>query len=333
MAETLYIASGDLGGSNFRSAIVAYKDGKPELLEDTYGTIYSEHEGELDFVLQEGIGRTIQTYRDMISGVALAVAGPVENHGTVLNAPNTRCLRKVIPFGLGAELERRSGKKSIVANDLEAACAGEMEQGALRGKKWARLENIGTGWGGAALLNGVAVALEPGHVWLPRDGALCGCGKKDCAEATLSGGAIRNRLRQMHDAGAIVIPEGMDPCAFTDQEALKGTPWAVKFYTDIASDIGNVWGSNLNNCPNITDIVYMGSFLQRAMKIEFFRQQVREAMLARSMFPKQHANVGIQEVAAPRRAALFEKGEGESLGPLYGAASIWKRLHEEEKIA
>lgn len=327
MTETLHIMSADLGGTNCRSAIVAHRDGKPELLEDTYRSWDSEHEGDLDFVLKEGIERTVQTYRSMIDGVALAVAGPVEDHRTMLSASNTHCLHDITPFELGAELERRFEKESAVANDLEAACAGEMEQGALRGKKWARLENIGTGWGGAALFNGMAMALEPGHVWLPGNGALCGCGKMDCAEASLSGGAIRRRLQEMAQAGAIEIPNGIDPCAFTDQEAMKGTPWAVKFYTDVARDIGNVWGSNLNNCPEITDIVYMGSFLERAMKIEFVRQQVREAMLARSMFRKKHANVTIERVSAPRLPT------GESLGPLYGAASIWKRLHEERKSA
>ncbi|MDD5041518.1 MAG: ROK family protein [Candidatus Peribacteraceae bacterium] len=323
MPETLHIVSGDLGGNNCRSAVMTFDDNEPHLEEGTYRSWKSECEEDLGIVLDRGIGDAIHDFHGRIAGASLAIAGPVDDHRIALNAPNIRCLRSRVPYDLAAEMSRRFGGENIAGNDLEVACAGEMEQGALKGKKWAMLENFGTGYGGARLFNGVAVAAEPGHMWLPNNEARCGCGKTDCTEATLSGGAIRRRIQGMHDSGAIVIPAGLDPCAFADQESMKGTEWAVNFYTGIARDIGDIWGSNLNNCPLMTDIVFMGSFLERAMKIEFFRQQVREAMLARSMFSQQHANVGIYEVSAPRLPS------GESLGPLYGAASVWKRLHGE----
>ena len=104
--------------------------------------------------------------------------------------------------------------------------------------------------------------------------------------------------------------------AFGDEQALAGDKWAVDLYRHIAADIGNIWGSNLNQCPLITRIVYMGSFLERAMRIDCFRKELRKAMLARSMFPD-HKNVKIREVAAPSH-------KGQSLGPLLGAAGICK---------
>ncbi|MFH1444544.1 MAG: ROK family protein [Candidatus Peregrinibacteria bacterium] len=327
MAEALHIASGDLGGSNCRSAIVTYNGNEASIDKNTYRSWDSKDERDFDRVLNNSIGETVRGFHGKIAGVALAVAGPIPDHRTVLSAANTPCLHHRTPYDIAATLEQTFDVESIAANDVEAAAAGEVAKGALQGKKWARLENIGTGWGGAAILDGMAVSLEPGHVWLPKNGALCGCGKRDCAEATLSGGAIRKRLIEMDQAGAITLPEGIDPCAFADQQALENVQWAVEFYTEIAHDIGNIWGSNLNNCPLMTDIVYMGSFLVRAMQIEFFRQQIREAMLTRTMFPEQHANVKIQEVSAPRLAS------GESLGPIYGAASIWKRLHDEHEGA
>ena len=319
MAEKLHVLSGDLGGTNCRSAVVEYDGDEAYLLEDTYRTWQSRDESNIDHVLEQGLGETITQFRGKIHGIGLDVAGPVDGHRTVLKAPNVRSLHNLTPYNLGRQLEKMFGVRAVVSNDLASGLEGEVQKGSMQGITWGMLENIGTGWGGARLYNGVAVAAEPGHAWLPNEGARCGCGKKDCAEASLSGGAIRRQLQQMHAAGQINIPEGMDPCAFTDREALAGTPWAVDFYTKIATNIGDVWGTNLNQCPPMERIAYMGSFMERAMRIQLFREQVRRAMLERSMFPDLHEKVEIVEVSAPKLAT------GESLGPLYGAASLWKK--------
>lgn len=327
MPETIFVASCDLGGSNSRSGLVEYKGSQARFVEESYHSIYTKNEDDLGSVLDEGIGKTVRTYRGMIAGVTLAVAGPIPDHREMQSAANTRCLHDITPYNVANELERRFQLESWCANDVQAACAGEREKGALQGVDWAMLENIGSGWGGAYILNGVPVAAEPGHIWIPGQGRTCGCGKDDCAEAGLSGANIEKRLREMHEAGQISIPDDQweHPCSFADQEAAKGTPWAVEFYTKVANEIGNIWGSKLNLCPPITDIVYQGSFIECAMRIDFFQQEVRRAMLARSMLPKQHVQVRIQQVAAPTL-----KG-GEPLGPIYGAASIWKRLHDERQ--
>jgi predicted NBD/HSP70 family sugar kinase len=327
MIDVQHIVAGDLGGTESRSAIVDYEGDEAHLLEETYRKWKSEHQDDLRTVLLNGIGNTIRDFRKQIAGVALAIAGPVEDHQTVLSAANTHCRHNLTPFDLHAYLEETFHTSSIVANDLEAAAAGEREKGALQGLQWGMLENLGTGWGGARIFNGVAVAAEPGHMWLPGNDAKCGCGKKDCAEATLSGGAIERRIREECATKDITIPEGMAPCAFADREAIAGKTWAVELYTNVARGIGNIWGSDLNNCPPIERIVYMGSFLERAMEIEFFRQQVRAAMIERSMFFKQHQKVEIVGLGAPRLAT------GEPLGPLYGAANIWKRLHDKHARA
>lgn len=331
MSETLFIASGDLGGSNCRSGIVAYEQGEARFIDVSYHAANTKNESDLAFVLREGIGRTVQHYRGLISGIALAVAGPIPDHREMIKAPNTKCLHDITPFNIADTLQRTFEMESWCANDVEAACAGETEKGSLRGAQWAMFENIGSGWGGAYILNGIPVAAEPGHIVVGRGGVgatgkeeSCGCGKTGCAEAQLSGVAIDRRLREMHAQGQILIPEDRwnNPSAFADEEAENGAPWAVEFYTGVAQEIGDIWGSKLNLCPPMTDIVYQGSFLECAMRIRFFREEVQRTMLARSMLPAQHAKVRIRQVSAP----TFD---GKPLGPIYGAASIWKRLHDE----
>jgi len=329
MSETLHIVSGDLGGTNMRSAVVALDGNRTQVLEDTYHAISTQ--GELDFnkVAESGIGETIRNFHGKIVGIALGVAGPIPDHRRLLSASNTACLHDRTPYGIAEDLHCQFGVESYGVNDVEAGCAGEMERGSLQGAKWAMFENIGSGWGGAYVYNGVPVSAEPGHIWLPGSGKRCGCGKLDCAESKVKGMEIENQLRAMHENQQIVIPQEHwnHPCAFSDQEAKRGTPWAVDLYTNIAETIGRIWGSKLNLCPPITDIVYQGSFLECAMCIDFFRRKVRDAMLAQSMFQEMHATVSMRPVAAPKLPG------GEPLGPIYGAAHVWRREHNERQPA
>lgn len=126
---------------------------------------------------------------------------------------------------------------------------------------------------------------------------------------------MKRKIVDLCAALGVAIPEGMHPCAFADREASRGVGWAADLYARTARDIGDVWGSNLNGCPEFTHLSYMGSFLANAMRIDAFRDTVRAAMMARSMFPER--DVTLAETSAPRH------DNGQSLGPLYGAARIW----------
>ena len=294
--------------------------GRQEQLTDSESYLDRKHGKGADIlaVIERRFRGLIAKFKP-VAGIGIAFAGPVANHSVILNAPNIDSLKDKIPFDLGEEVQCRFGVRTVIGNDLEAALAGQqVEGGAMHGVEWGMLENIGTGWGGARLFNGVAVAAEPGHAWLPSQGKLCGCGRTDCVEATLSGGAIRGRIVEECARLDISIPKDANPCAFADQQVEAGEKWAVHLYKQIATDIGNIWGSNLNQCPLFERIVYMGSFLEHAMSIKSFAKQVRKAMHARSMFPD-HKKVEIRKVAAL-------SAEGRSYGPLLGAASIWKSM-------
>lgn len=311
------VLAADQGGTNLRTAVVEFgQDGRSELLPDTYTSWVTEHETDPQQVIERGLAATVARFGKTLHGIAWDVAGPVGQHAHVLNAPNIQYLRGNVPFDLKAATVHQFGKPTIVTNDLEAACAGEREMGSLQNVNWAMLENIGTGWGGARLYNGVAVAAEPGHQRFAGSEAPCGCGKAGCIEAEFGGAVMKKKIVALCAAQGMTIPDGMHPCAFADAEAENGAAWAVDFYTKVATDIGDIWGSNLNTCPEFTHISYMGSFLLKAMRVEAFRQTVRKALINRSMFP-QHKDLVLAEVSAP----LHESGQ--PLGPLYGAARIW----------
>lgn len=322
MAQKLYIAAGDWGGSNLRSAVIETDGTDARVIEETLVGFSSKDHTDPAFVIRESMGESVRRFGGAIDGVGLDVAGPVARHETLLAAPNIEALRSRTPFDLHRLLTEAFDRPAIVANDLEAALAGETAVGSLKGVDWAMLENIGTGWGGARLYAGVAVAAEPGHQWIPgrEDDPVCGCGKAGCIEAVCSGGAIRRRVTELCAKEKIEIPEGTDACAFADGKVASGEIWAVDLYGQIADTIGQVWGSNLNVCPPMEKIAYMGSFLDRAMEIEFFRNRVRESLMRRTMFRSQHEGIPIVKVSAPHTK------EGIALGPLYGVAKIFRQM-------
>lgn len=322
--STLNVAVCDWGGSNTRSCVLE-NDGKDlHLAEGTSVILNTEGMTDIDTVLDRGIGASINRYNGRIHGVSTAFAGPIKDHRLVRKAPNIHCFTG-FPFDLGGKLRDTFQVPAVVGNDLEDATMEELRAGAIQGMGNALVENVGTGWGEAYVLDGKVHPTEAGHAWLPTDrtfGKSCGCGNQDCVESSLSGGAIKRRVLEICQQRSLKIPEGTHPCAFLDQEFLCGTPWAVELYNELAFKIGNVIGGNLNRFPEIEGIAYMGSFMECAMRMQSFRDRMRTAMLKRSMFLSDHEAIPIREVQGPRI-------DGQYVGAMYGAASSWKYLKEE----
>lgn len=81
-------------------------------------------------------------------------------------------------------------------NDAKAALAGESVWGAARGRRNALLLTLGTGIGGAALVDGRivrgagGVAGHFGHITVDPEGPICICGNQGCLETFFSARAI-----------------------------------------------------------------------------------------------------------------------------------------------
>ncbi|NMM99432.1 NagC family transcriptional regulator [Bifidobacterium sp. DSM 109958] len=88
------------------------------------------------------------------------------------------------------------GVKVVVENDANAAGWGEYRFGAGRDSRDMIMITVGTGVGGAIIVNGQLVrgafgmAGEIGHVIMVPDGEACGCGLFGCAEQYASGSAL-----------------------------------------------------------------------------------------------------------------------------------------------
>ena len=97
---------------------------------------------------------------------------------------------------LGQRLKAARGRPVFADNDGSMALVGEARVGAGRGLANIVLLTIGTGIGGATMLDGrilrgARTAGQLGHITVDINGATCACGRAGCVETTSSGTALR----------------------------------------------------------------------------------------------------------------------------------------------
>lgn len=179
---------------------------------DVGGTfVKSGHISEDDTVLQEvqwptppgaaalvdAIGAQLNAW-DPDASFGIACAGVIDPSGTVVRSPNLPGW-KDIP--LRALARDRIGRFPVVLNDANAFLLAEATLGAARGARHAVGLTLGTGVGGAILIEGRlwqgvhGFAGEAGHAILQADGALCACGSRGCLEALVGTQAMLERYR------------------------------------------------------------------------------------------------------------------------------------------
>jgi len=142
-------------------------------------------------VLEVAAGRTL-------SGVGVSAAGLVDGAGERVRFAAHLPWRDAPVRGRLAE---RIGVPVVLGNDANCAAHAELVAGALRGTSSALLITVGTGIGGAVVLDGRVVrgangmAGEFGHVQVVPDGLACECGLRGCWEQYCSGRALERVTR------------------------------------------------------------------------------------------------------------------------------------------
>ncbi len=124
-----------------------------------------------------------------IDKIGVAVPGSIDSSNSiVLNAYN-------LGFDhtpLKAAMESLLHKHVYLINDADAAILAEHRIGSLKGCSTAAMITLGTGLGGALIINGKLYrggrnnGTEPGHMILHNGGRSCTCGNKGCAETYCS---------------------------------------------------------------------------------------------------------------------------------------------------
>jgi len=129
-------------------------------------------------------------------GAGLGIPGIIDlDTGTIRKSAN---LPGFSEYPVHAEIERRLETRVRLDNDGNVAGIGEQWLGAARGFPNIAMLTLGTGIGGAIIINGKifpgmnGMSGEFGHVTVEPEGYPCGCGNRGCAERYASAtGTVR----------------------------------------------------------------------------------------------------------------------------------------------
>lgn len=141
----------------------------------------------------------LEVAAEPICAVGVGLPAIVDQDGRVRRAPNVPVLNG---FRVGEELARRSGRPVFAENDANAAGLAEAWIGAGQGARHLLFVTLGTGVGGAVILEGrlhtgcSGYAGEIGHVQVEPSGLPCGCGSRGCLETVAGNAGWTERARR-----------------------------------------------------------------------------------------------------------------------------------------
>ncbi len=178
----------DIGGTGIKAAIVGLN-------------------GELLDCAHAPSPRSIPALRDFVQSVVKRAKTPVRGIGIgckgIIDCASTRV--KSLPGDLhfleGHFLSEAIGAGDLLLcadNDARVALIGEVLWGAARGRRNVVMLTLGTGIGGAVLVDGIVLrgangaAGHLGHITIDPRGGLCICGNYGCLETRFSSRAIES---------------------------------------------------------------------------------------------------------------------------------------------
>ena len=210
------------------------------------------------FELSERVAQS-SPERFEVLGLGIGIAGLVDIDGKLRRAPN---LVEVDGLDIGPILKSKLGVPVYVDNDVNCAALAELSDGVAASANNSLLVTLGTGIGGALIVDGrihrgaFGMAGEPGHMIVNPRGLICACGKQGCWEAYASAAGLKNlaidkakngRLQQINDK----VQGDLNEIASEDitQAARRGDIQSVELIDDFAYWIA----LGLTNCAALLD--------------------------------------------------------------------------------
>lgn len=257
-----------------------------------------------------------------VAGIGVGCPGFIDpDKGVIAGSPNIPFLKN---FPLAKRLSKAVGIPVTLGNDVQTGLYGEHQFGAAIG--YANVAGIfmGTGIGGALILNGrpyrgtSGSAGEVGHVQLDPEGPACGCGQHGCLEA------FAGRLAISAEAAVLVARQSAPHLARetgTDIRGMKSGALARAIRAgdsaveDLIRGKAKRVGTLMANLVNILnpDMIVLGGGLVEAMPILIARKA--EKTMRRLALPtsSRHVKVAVAKLgdhaivlgAAKRARDLF----------------------------
>ncbi len=266
-----HIIGVDLGGTNLRCALVEEKSLRVVCRYET-PTQASEGPDAIIRRLAEAVSAIMKQAGisgDQVAAVGIGAPGPLDGErGIVLSAPNLPGWSNV---PLAEKLQNLCGMRVVLENDANAAGWGEFVAGAGRGCRNMVLMTLGTGVGGAVIIDGRLLtgpdwtAGEIGHVVIVDGGRKCNCGSRGCLEAYASATATVARfveaLKFGWQSSLSGRPANSINCADIFAAAAAGDNLAVHIVHETGRYLG-LMAANLANLLNSERCIFSGGMIK-----------------------------------------------------------------------
>lgn len=283
----------DLGGTFIKAGLINYKG------EIIY---FIQKETQINLGKEKAINNLKKTIKELINktnkkkitGISLGVPGPIDfKRGIIKNPPNFPDWKNI---QLRSIIENEFLIPTILENDANLALLGELWQGKAKNKKNVVLLTLGTGVGGAILINGQiyrgqsGAAGELGHMIIDKQSKMkCGCGNYGCLESLVSVTGIKKELVKQIKKGQKSLVKKLVKNSLSKidgqiiyQAALMGD----NLSKNILITAGRYLGLGIINLINIfnPEIIIITGQLSKARK--FFLESMRETVRKKSFLIK-----------------------------------------------
>ena len=247
-----------------REPVAVRRSSTPENIDDVVGAL-----GDVIELLRADAGQR----GDIVSSIGIGVPGVVDRDGVLRGAPNLLC---AVDEPLRDRVEQAVGSPVLIENDANCALWAEAALGAGTGASDIVMVALGTGIGGAVMVDGRlrvgshGFAGEPGHMVVCRDGVLCPCGRRGCWERYASGAGLAwlaqqavARVSAQGGVNRMVELAGGDPSAIRGEHvttaADEGDDTALEVFGEFAWWVAVGIGSLMNILD--PDLVIVGGGL------------------------------------------------------------------------
>ncbi len=203
---------------------------------------------------------------DDVAAVGVGVAGLVEwPSGTFVWGPHVAGTNVPVRSGL----ETHFGVPVVVDNDANTGAWAELLLGAARGYDDMLFVTLGTGIGGAIVVDGriyrgTSLAGEWGHMLYEHGGAQCDCGKRGCWETVASGPALvrlaRTFMEQHPESG---LSHRLRGERLTGELITTSADGGDETARNLVAQVGEAFGRGLCNLIAVLDpqIIVVGGGL------------------------------------------------------------------------
>ncbi|MFM1785890.1 MAG: hypothetical protein RLZZ108_914 [Actinomycetota bacterium] len=251
----MYAIGIDIGGTKIAAALVSESG---EIIRDLKVPTPAKDSEKIADAVVDLINELASGQQ--VSAVGVAAAGFIDaERANIVYAPNLSWRNEP----LKAKLEARVNLPVFIDNDANAAGWAEFRFGAGRGVKHMVMLTVGTGVGGAVVVDGhllrggFGIAAELGHINLVPNGEPCGCGQLGCLESYGSGTALLNAAKRLASsgdpAGARLAELQADAGELTGQEVYQAIQERDAGTLALLADLGAALGRAVASLTAVLD--------------------------------------------------------------------------------